>query len=112
MWDLGNQRENIFCLKSLENLIRDILNTPKISYSKEYYLESFIDIWNYDTDQLIPVDILQKIILIDLENRYGAMIKAVAYLSDHPKDDRERVLSEVRLTKKYQEDEYYREWID
>jgi len=113
MWDLG-KTENQFCIKTLEKWIRRILKSDTIGHKEEYYLESLIDIWNYNTDELIPIDILQQIILLDseeLKNSYGAMIKAVSYLSDHPKIEVEKVLSKARATKKYKEDEYYQEWI-
>ena len=60
MWDIGKE-EGSFCLKTLEKMIRKILQSNKIGHKEEYYLESFIDIWHYDTDELIPIDILEKI---------------------------------------------------
>lgn len=114
MWTIS-KGQGSFCLKTLERIIRNILESPKIGRKEEYYLESFIDIWNYDTDELIPIDILQQIILLDseeLRNSYGAMIKAVSYLSGYPKAEVENILVKARETTRYKEDEYYKDWID
>ena len=43
---------------------------------------------------------------------YGALIKAIAYISYHPTNEIERVLAKARKTKSYKEDETYRDWID
>lgn len=114
MWETGKEQGS-FCLDTLDRVIRQILGAGNVGSKEEYYLESLIDIWNYDTDKLIPIDILEAIILLDSENlkkQYGAIIKAVSYLSDHPELEREKVLVKARNTKKYAEDEYYQEWID
>ena len=57
MWEIGKEEEH-FCLGTLEKLLRNILQFEKVKTREEYYLESYIDIWNYDTDKLIPIDIL------------------------------------------------------
>ena len=114
MWEIGKEKGS-FCLETLDKLIRQILDNGDVGSKEEYYLESLIDIWNYDTDKLIPIDILEAIILLDsktLKKQYGAMIKAVSYLSNHPELERKRVLVKARKTKRYAEDEYYQEWID
>jgi len=71
-----------------------------------------IDIWNYDTDKLIPIDILEQIILLEPQiDSQGALIKAVACLSDHPRHEREMVLAKARNTKSFIEDESYRDYV-
>ena len=112
IWDLGIEA-NRFYLKTLENWIRTILKNETIGYKEEYYLESLIDIWNYDTEELIPIDILEQIILSNPEtDSKGALIKATSYLSNHPKEEREKVLAKAKKTSMYKEDEDYRDWID
>jgi hypothetical protein len=112
IWDLGIEA-NRFCLKTLEKWIRMILKNETIGYKEEYYLESLIDIWNYDTDELIPIDILEQIILSNPEtDSKGALIKATSYLSNHPKEEREKVLAKAKETSMYKDDEDYRDWID
>jgi len=114
MWNLSKGKGS-FCLETLEKIIRHLLALDKISRTEEYYLESMIDIWNFDTDEPIPIDILQTIILLDseeLKGAYDTVIKALAYLSDHPASERENVLNIARQSKRYQEDEYYQEWVD
>lgn len=44
--------------------------------------------------------------------RYGAFIKAVAYLGEHSESEQYDVLRKAKETKLYLEDEYFREWID
>ena len=113
MWNI--EEENVFCTKTLESLIRKNLEVENIGSQEEYYLESLIDIWHYEANELVPIDILESIILLDsksMENCYGAIIKSVSYLSDHPQEKIVKVLSKARKTKKYKEDEYYREWIN
>jgi len=59
--------------------------------------------------------LLEAIILLNTKEyaqRYDAMIKAVSWLGYHPEEQMEDVLQKARRTPKYQEDEYYREWID
>jgi len=114
MWEVGNETGS-FCIDTLEKWIRKILSSGKIGFQKEYYLESLIDIWTYDIDKLIPIDILEEIILLELPievQGHGALIKATSYLKSHPKNEIEKVLAKARKTKSYKEDESYRDWID
>ena len=85
MWEMGKS-ENSFSLNTLEKLIRKLLENDPLEQPGDYYMESYIDIWNYDSDIPIPADILEKIILLKVnsDNSYGALIKASTYLSDHP----------------------------
>jgi len=113
LWEIGGDKNDQFCLRTLEKWIRGILEIKKIGFHEEYYLESLLDIWNHDTDELIPIEILEKIILLEPKiGNYGALIKAIAYISDHPTNEIERVLAKARKTKSYEEDETYRDWID
>lgn len=99
----------------LEKLIRSLLVKDDMNNAEEYYLESYLDIWNSDLEVLIPIDILESIILMNHQKsvvRYGAFIKAVSYLSDHPESIKDDILNKARQTKRYSEDEYYKEWID
>ncbi|CAL2101683.1 Exodeoxyribonuclease V beta chain [Tenacibaculum sp. 190130A14a] len=99
----------------LEKLIRKLIAKNDINNAEEYYLESYLDIWNYDLKDLIPLDILESVILIKNQKsiiRYGAFIKAVSYLSDHPEPEQNDVLNKAKKTKLYLEDAYYKEWID
>ena len=104
-----------FCLKTLEKLMRGIMESGQVDYRTEYYLECYIDIWIYNTDVLIPIDILEAILLLDIKKMgatHGAMIKAAGELFEHPQQEVEKVLAKVRMTSMYKEDDYYREWID
>ncbi|WP_077400594.1 hypothetical protein [Cellulophaga omnivescoria] len=99
----------------LEKLIRKLILKNDINNAEEYYLESYLDIWNYDLEGLIPIDILESVILMKNQKniiRYGAFIKAVSYLSDYPESEQNDVLKKAKNTKLYSEDEYYKEWID
>ena len=48
----------------------------------------------------------------EFKDKYGAIIKVVSYLSDYHKSKRKEVIARIKKTKKYKEDEYFREWID
>lgn len=81
----------------------------------DYYLECFIDIWNHDFDTVVPLNYLEHIILSESNTKepfYGGFIKAISYLSDYPKETEETVISKLKVTRKYIEDEYIREWVD
>jgi hypothetical protein len=110
--ELKNKKKN---RELLEKLIRNLVVKDDINSAEEYYLESYLDIWNNDLEELIPIDILESIILMKNQKivvRYGAFIKAVSYLSDHPKPTQNDILNRAKKTKLYSEDEYYKEWID
>ncbi|MEL7121224.1 MAG: hypothetical protein AAFO07_17375 [Bacteroidota bacterium] len=114
MWSIGKTK-GVFCLKILEELMRNMLESSQLDYQDEYYLECYIEIWTYDTHVLIPIDILEAILLLDIEKMratHGAMIKAAGELYEHPKEKVEKVLAKVRMTKSYQKNVYFREWID
>lgn len=112
MWEIRKEKGH-FCLDTLEDLIIVLLKSDQVTEIEEYYLESYIDIWNYDSDEPIPIDILERIILLEPKiDSHGALIKAVCYLSNHPKGEKEKVLAKARKTKSYKEDESYQDWIE
>ena len=99
---------------NLYELAEYLLAKPKLNGYSEIYLEQIVDLLNYTTEIPIPLSILRGICLAEheAEVRYGAFIKAISYLNDHPLDKRNVVLAELRATERYKTDEYYRDWID
>ncbi|MFK7807357.1 MAG: hypothetical protein AB8F74_06080, partial [Saprospiraceae bacterium] len=73
-----------------------------------------IDNWNYDSEDLIPIDILEKTLLIEHQGDYSSrsFVKAASYLKRHPLESVNLVHDKIRLTEKYVNEEYYRGWID
>lgn len=100
--------------KALSTMLMYLISRE--DYGKvDYYIESFLDIWNYHLPSLIPIEILEAVCLkeeISTLPVYGAYIKAASYLKDHPVETQAVVLDKMRSTKMYREDSYYREWVD
>ncbi len=112
MWKREKEKNN-FCLETLEALLRTLLTPPIKSQQEVYYIECLIDIWHYDSDSLIPIDILEAILMMEQTgaHNYDAFIKASSYLKAHPEELVEGVVARVRHVRHYLEDEYYQMWI-
>ena len=112
IWKLDPTLNKVSLLK-LEQWLRLILSQERVNYLDEYNLECIIDIWNYGTITPIPIDILEKIILLKPTNgSYGALIKSISYLDGHSEKDIKNVLDKARNSTMYKNDEYYRDWIN
>lgn len=113
MWS-KKKVENNFNLEGIDKILRYLLKPNLIDSRKIYYIESFIDIWRYDTDELIPIEILEEIIIKEQkgEYSYGALIKASSYLKDHPKEKLLKAKERIQNTERYKADDYFREWIN
>lgn len=111
-WWTTAEKDN-HSLKTLEALLRSWLKPGIKTHPEVYYIECLLDMWNYDSDTLIPIDILESCLLIEQDgtHNYDAFIKASAYLHGHPEEEIKKVEAKVRASKHFLEDEYYQEWM-
>jgi len=116
LWLMWNDKTNVndLFLNKVEQLIFKILEPELTDFFDEYIIEMLIDYWNYESVQPIPLNVLEKVLLIKHkeEYKYGAYVKAISYLNNHATQDIHLIHEKIKQTEKYKNDEYYRDWIN
>ena len=101
-------------LQKIEELIFQLTRPKLINGEIDYYLESLVDIWNYGSDEPIPIHVLENVLLIEHKGEYkfGSFVKAISYLNAHNIEQVKLIHDKIKLTKKYKNEEYYRDWME